>query len=121
MNHVGERPADPLTLILYPVEGSGESALYEDAGDGFGYENGQYARRRVSCETTSERVTVRLPEREGSFAPPRERVVLELGGVTRAPRAVTADGAEPDWSHEEDVLVVRLSESAGETVVEVEL
>jgi alpha-glucosidase len=27
MNHVGERLADPLTLLLYPAEGSGESAL----------------------------------------------------------------------------------------------
>jgi alpha-glucosidase len=60
MSHVGERPADPLTLLLYPVEGSGEAVFYEDAGDGFGYENGEYARRKISCETTGERVTVRL-------------------------------------------------------------
>jgi len=87
----------------------------------FSFEKGEYARRTVSCETTGERVTVRLSEREGSFASRRERILLELGGITRAPRAVTADGAEADWSHEEDVLVVRLAESAGETVVEVSL
>src|SRR3712207_8738339 len=50
------------------------------------------------------------------FRSRRGRVVLELGDITRAPRAVTANGAEADWSHEEDVLLVRLTESAGETV-----
>jgi alpha-glucosidase len=121
MSHVGEGPADPLALIIYPAEGSGEAILYEDAGDGFGYENGEYARRRVSCETSGERVTVRLSEREGSFASQRERIVLELGNVTSTPRAVTVNGAEADWSHEEDVLVVRLAEGEAETVVEVSL
>src|SRR4051812_44096243 len=50
MNYVDERPADPLTFLLCPVEGSGESSLYEDAGNGFAYERGEYARRSVLCE-----------------------------------------------------------------------
>jgi alpha-glucosidase len=121
MSHVGEGPADPLTLLLYPTEGSGETTLFEDAGDGFGYENGEYARRKISCETTGERVSIRLSEREGSFVSQRGSIVLELGDIIRAPCAVTANGAVADWSHEEDVLVVRLAESADETVVEVSL
>ncbi len=73
MSHVGEKTADPLTLVLYPAEGSGNSTLYEDAGDGFGYENGEYARREVSCDTAADRITARVGEREGRFVPERER------------------------------------------------
>jgi alpha-glucosidase len=89
MNHVGERPADPLTLLLYPVEGSGESVLYEDAGNGFGYESGEYARRRAICEVSGAGISIRLDEREGSFAPERSSVNLELGGVS-TPSSQTA-------------------------------
>src|ERR671932_980925 len=62
MNHVGEKPADPLTLLLYSAEGVGDTTLYEDAGTGFGYERGEYARRRVVCEASADGVSVRLGE-----------------------------------------------------------
>ena len=92
MAHTGERPTDPLTLLLYPTDGAGESAAYEDAGDGFGYESGEYARRVVSCEESSGRVTVRVGEREGSFVPQRRELRLELRGIASPPESVTLDG-----------------------------
>lgn len=42
MEHVGAKPVDPLILRVYPGA-NGYFKLYEDAGDGFGYEHGQYA------------------------------------------------------------------------------
>jgi alpha-glucosidase len=69
MNHVGEGPADPLTLLVYPAEGLAESSLYEDSGDGFGYERGEYSRRRVTSEVRRGTIAVRIGEREGSFIP----------------------------------------------------
>ena len=120
MNHVGERPADPLTLLLYPAEGASESVLYEDAGNGFGYERGEYARRRVVCEATDDGVSIRFGEREGSFVPERSSVNLEFRGVGTRPQNVSANGEEADWRYEEDkeMLVVSLTESAGETTIE---
>ncbi|MGH3090004.1 MAG: TIM-barrel domain-containing protein, partial [Rubrobacteraceae bacterium] len=53
-NHTGENLDAPITYLVYPAEGSGESALYEDAGDGFTHENGEYARRKVSCERSGD-------------------------------------------------------------------
>jgi alpha-glucosidase len=122
MSYVGERPADPLTLLLYPAEGSGESYLYEDAGNGFAYERGEYARRHISCEMTDHRVTVRLGEREGSFTPKRKMINLEIRGVN-TPERVSANGEEADWSYEEaeKKLVLRLAEDTGETTVGVSL
>jgi alpha-glucosidase len=121
MNYVGERPADPLTLLIHPAEGTSESTLYEDAGNGFGYERGEYASRRVVCEVSGDGISVRLGEREGSFVPERSSVKLELGGVSTRPRNVLANGEEADWRYEEGRLVVSLAEGVSETTVEVRI
>ncbi|HZY56636.1 MAG TPA: DUF5110 domain-containing protein [Rubrobacteraceae bacterium] len=119
MNHVGEKPADPLTLLLHPTDGSGEAAFYEDAGDGFGYKRDEYARRSVVCEVSEASIFVRLGKREGSFVPERRSVNLEFRGIG-APENVSANGEEAEWSYEEadERLVVRLAEDAGEVKVE---
>ena len=109
MAHTGERPVDPLTLLLYPAEGADDSTFYEDAGDGFGYENGEYARRAVSCEEDSGRVTVRIGEREGSFVPQREELRLELRGFGSAPESVTVNGEGVESSYDEEARTVTLS------------
>jgi alpha-glucosidase len=120
-NHTGERPVDPLTFRVHPAEGAGESTLYEDAGDGFGYESGEYARRAVSCDTSQDRVAVRLGEREGSFAPERREVILELRSVEAA-QSVLVDGEEREPGYgDEGVLVISLDEDARAVTVEVTL
>ena len=116
--HTGEKPTDPLTLIVYPTEGAEESTLYEDSGDGFGYEAGEYARRRISCESSDNRITIRLGEREGSFVPERGEVRLELRGVTAA-QDVTVNGEEREPDLGENVLTVALGEEEGPVTVEV--
>ncbi len=121
MNYVGERPADPLTILIHPSNGTGESNLYEDAGNGFAYEHGEYARRSIVCEVLRGGIAVRLTEREGSFAPGRESVHLELRGVNTRPDNVSVNGEEADWDYEEanGRITVRMAESAGEMTVEV--
>ncbi|MDP9411012.1 MAG: glycoside hydrolase family 31 protein [Actinomycetota bacterium] len=117
-SHTGERPPDPLTLRIHPAEGAGESTLYEDEGDGFGYEGGGYARRVVSCDTSHDRVVVRLGEREGSFVPERRQVILELRGIDAA-QSVLVDGEARDPSHANGALSVSLGEEARAATVEV--
>ncbi len=122
MNHVGEKPADPLTLLLYPTEGSGESILYEDAGNGFNYRRGEYARRSVKCEVSGANIFVRLSERQSFFVPKRGSVYLEFRGVS-APETVSANGEEADWQYKgfDRKLMVSLKESADEIVVKVHI
>ena len=120
-SHTDERPTDPLTLLLYPAMGTGESTLYEDAGNGFDYREGEYARRGISCESSEDRIIVRIGEREGSFVPERNEVRLKLRGVAAA-QSVLVDGEERGPEREEDgALVVSLGEEAGSTLVEVML
>jgi alpha-glucosidase len=117
--HTGERPNDPLTLLVYPAKGKGESTIYEDAGNGFGYEEGEYARRKISCESWDDRIILRLGERQGSFVPERREVRLELRGITTA-QSVTVNDEEyaPDRV-EGGALTAVLGEEAAPTTVEV--
>jgi alpha-glucosidase len=118
-SHTGEKPVDPLTLLFYPAQGTGESTIYEDAGDGFGYEQGEYARRNVSCETSEDRIAVRLGERGGSFVPERREVRVGLCGIAEA-QGVLVDGEQRGLDLNEDgTLIVSLGEEAGATTVEV--
>jgi alpha-glucosidase len=121
MAHTGERAVDPLTLLLYPAEGVNEFVLYEDAGDGFGYENEEYARRTVSCEESAGSVTVRIGERGGSFVPERETLRLELRGFGSAPESVEVNGESVELQYDEEsgTVLVPLRETGGATTVEI--
>jgi len=118
-SHTDEKPLDPLTLLVYPARGTGESTIYEDSGDGFGYEQGEYARRKVSCETSGDRITVHLGGREGSFVPGRREVRVGLRGLAEA-QGVLVDGEERGLDGSEDgVLTVSVGEESGSTTIEV--
>ncbi|MDQ3497128.1 MAG: DUF5110 domain-containing protein, partial [Actinomycetota bacterium] len=118
-SHTDERPTDPLTLLVYPARGTGESTLYEDAGNGFGYERGEYARRRISCESSDSSIIIHISEREGSFVPKRGEIRLELRCITAA-QSVLIDGEERGLEHGEGgALTVSLGKEAGSTTVEV--
>jgi hypothetical protein len=49
MPHVGARPVDPLTLNVF-AGASGRFTLYQDAGEGLGYQQGQYAQTPIRYE-----------------------------------------------------------------------
>jgi hypothetical protein len=121
MAHTGEGTWDPLTLLLYPTAGADESVLYEDAGDGFDYEDGEYARRTVSCEEAAGSVTVRISERLGSFVPQRQELRLELRGFGSAPESVEVNGEGADSSYDEETGTVIVSLGETESVITVEI
>jgi len=87
-----------LRLSVYPLTEPGEvtSELYEDAGEGFGYRDGDtrrgdYRLNRFMLRQTEDRLTVTWT-REGDYTPPYEHIELTLNGLKRAPRSVRADG-----------------------------
>jgi alpha-glucosidase len=120
--HTGEGKTGQLTVRVHPAAGAapGTTALYEDAGDDFGYETGEFARREVSCEASGGRIFVRFGEREGSFVPQRETVLLELRGVESA-RSISVNGEAGESRPIEGGIVVTLAETGAETTVEVVL
>ncbi|HET8842920.1 MAG TPA: TIM-barrel domain-containing protein, partial [Ktedonobacteraceae bacterium] len=100
MKHVGERAPDPLTFLLYPAEGRGQAALYEDAGDGYEYEHGAYARRTVICEREDGYIHIMIGEQEGSFAPSRLHIHLELREISTEPETVRLGDSRPFWRYD---------------------
>jgi alpha-glucosidase len=57
MLHTGEKPVDPLTIVAaLDDSGRAEGLLYEDAGDGWSYQTGDYclSRIRVECVAGAE-------------------------------------------------------------------
>ena len=90
---VEQRVQKFLRLSVYPLADAGESTseLYEDDGISFDYRQGDYRLNRFTLHQTNEKLTLTWT-REGNYTPPYEHIELTLNGLTRAPRAVTADG-----------------------------
>ena len=70
----GERPLDEVELLAAPdANGRAAGWLYEDAGDGYGYEAGEYRRTRFTAETADGTLRVRIASTEGAWPPPAGR------------------------------------------------
>ncbi|MGC9398661.1 MAG: TIM-barrel domain-containing protein [Anaerolineae bacterium] len=82
-----------IRLHLYPPveESEAVSWLYEDAGEGTAYQEGEYRLSRFVMRRLDDRLTVTW-EREGSYNSPYEHVALRLQGLRRMPQEVLADG-----------------------------
>jgi alpha-D-xyloside xylohydrolase len=64
LQYTDEKPADPITLIVY-TGAPGRFSLYEDDGASYGYERGQAARIPLRWDERSR--TLIIGRREGSF------------------------------------------------------
>ena len=96
MRYVGERRCDPLTLHVYPPDGSEEqmSLLYEDDGRTYAFREGEYLLTRFWLRVVRDsgmRLELRR-ETEGRYRVAYGSVEVVVHGVTRLPRSVTVDG-----------------------------
>jgi hypothetical protein len=67
MRHTGERPIDPLILAIYPGA-SGNTRVYEDAGDTLGYKTGEFAWTAVRhSETDADTKKITIEPVEGRY------------------------------------------------------
>ncbi|MBE0556991.1 MAG: glycoside hydrolase family 31 protein, partial [Proteobacteria bacterium] len=118
MQYVGEKPADPLTLLVFPQD-SAVAQLYEDDGISFEYQWGVFAVRTVSQRVGAreERISISAPS--GSYRPARTKFVVKIVGVDRRPKAVRAvfdddpsRSIEDGWTYDASTqsLTVTLSE-----------
>ena len=75
----GESAAQPLEIIVYPGE-DGAFTLYDDAGDGYGYEHGEYALIPMTWNDAARTLT--LHARQGAYpGMPKSRMLhLRMAG-----------------------------------------
>jgi alpha-glucosidase len=95
-HYVGETPADPLTLDIYPG-GSTSYTLYEDDGISEGYLGGAYSTTEFSADDTSGHVVVsigaQVTAKYGYTGQLCSRTyILEIHGQSSATGTVTRDG-----------------------------
>ncbi len=95
---VGEKPLDPLTLVV-SLDSSGKAVgtLYEDAGEGYGYQKGEFLLSTYEAVREGGKVTVRLVKSEGSM-PRKDRtlrveVLSEVNGRPVVFKGEGKDGA----------------------------
>jgi alpha-glucosidase (family GH31 glycosyl hydrolase) len=68
MQYVSEKPLDNIELLVYPDQKS-EFVLYEDDGETYKYETGQYALTKYTCDALSDGgVSVTIGKAEGGFS-----------------------------------------------------
>lgn len=110
-----ERAPDRLLLDVYA--GSSESTLYEDAGDGFGFQRDEY---RASTFTTA--MSGRELELDwnsvGRFAPTASDVEVRIHGLQAKPTAVTVDGKPVPLAAAGPATLVSLSQRFQRLVVQ---
>jgi alpha-glucosidase len=97
MEYVDEKPLNPLTLVVcLDAAGVATGTLYEDAGDGFGYERGEYLESAYLAKRDGTKVTVEVARTEGSMKRAARgvevHVVLDPAGVAGMLKGVDAAG-----------------------------
>jgi alpha-glucosidase len=89
-----EKSLNPLILLVCPDEqGKARGILYEDAGDGYGYQHGQYLLTTYSAEKQGNKVIVQIADEEGNMKRPKRTVNIE---IITGRRVVGAKGVETD-------------------------
>lgn len=89
-----EESLNPLTLLVCLDElGKARGVLYEDAGDGYGYERGQYLLTTYSAAKRGNKVTVKIAAAEGNMKRPHRAANIE---IITGRQVIRANGAETD-------------------------
>lgn len=91
----GDRPnqRDELTLIVYPdASGFASGELYEDAGEGWGFREGEFLRSRYTAELVGDRLVVTPKTVEGNM--PRPDRTLNLRVLLPDGTELTASGRD---------------------------
>jgi len=70
LNYVGEKPADPITLNIYPDEaGSASATLYEDDGLSPAYKNGAFRRTSFTARRGLNGFVISIGAPQGAYNP----------------------------------------------------
>lgn len=127
VQHTGQMPGQPLEVTLYP-SGSSERWLYEDAGNGFDYQRGGFARRRFASQREGSALVVEIGAPEGSYRPQarslRLTILSSASRVTVAgtelPRVDDLDKAERGWTVGRGAVAIKMPDRFERVEVRIE-
>lgn len=79
MQYTSEKPLNPLTLVVSLDEnGRASGTLYEDSGDGYSYQNGDYLLSTYIAERIGDRVEIRMTGAKGERKRPIRDIHVRL-------------------------------------------
>lgn len=79
MQHVDQKPLDPLTLLVcFDADGRATGTLYEDAGDGWAFRDGDFRLARFEATLADTKATVRLASFDGKRTIPNRKVIVRF-------------------------------------------
>ena len=97
LDAVRQSTGEPVTVApewhLYHAPGETVSTLYQDAGEGYAHEGGEYSRTRFTYRGEPDRSTVSIT-REGDYVPAVREVELVWHGSGEGDWTLWVDGAE---------------------------
>ncbi|MEL7833628.1 glycoside hydrolase family 31 protein [Fodinibius sp. Rm-B-1B1-1] len=103
MQYTGERAPELLELNVYYGTQVSESYLYEDAGEGFTYNEGDYRYTCFHLKSNPQKNTVQLTaEREGAFVLDYQTVKINLIGWSAGLTNISVDGQQVDFDQTKD-------------------
>ena len=94
-DNTDEQAKLPLDVVIFPGE-DGEETLYQDAGDGYGYEQGECSRVRLTWEDRAGRLTIGA--REGSWPGMKEEMILRIRRFGETPEEIRYRGEPVVWT-----------------------
>ena len=97
MQYTNEKAVEELTLRAYAGKELTESELYEDAGEGYNFLNGDYSLRNFY--TDGRNGVFRIKQlTEGERTSSYKTVRLEIYGLKGKPTSITAEGQALEFS-----------------------
>lgn len=100
-------PLNTLSLRIYAD--SGETVLYEDAGEGLGYQNGDFRWTRFSCEETTNSLVLERRV-EGRFVSSYQQIELQLVGARQSIGTIEVDDRRiTEWTAQGDMATALVS------------
>jgi hypothetical protein len=118
--HDGAAPIDPLTWLVFIAQAEdGVGTVYDDHGDGFDFERGDFARFTLTCRAMPS-IRLQLSAKEGAFTPQHSTMQFDLRGAAR-PNQITVNGAPTDdWEYTNGRLLIRLPATTIATEIAIE-
>lgn len=108
MQYVGEKPLEELHMKVYA--GPGESAFYEDAGEGLAYQDGEYRWSYLTCLSLPGSAFAINRRVAGNYTPPYRNIRLDVVGLPTEPEVVKVDDLPaPIWFFEKGTVEILTS------------
>jgi alpha-glucosidase len=107
MQYQNETSLHTLSLRIYAD--SGETTLYEDAGEGLDYQNGDFRWTRFRCEESTNSLVLERHV-EGRFVPSYQQIELQLVGARQSIGKIEVDGTPiTEWTAQGDTAAALVS------------